>query len=84
MNGFFQGRLINRKVGFLDTIEKNNLQTGIKSKKKKKKKRQKVIFFQLFKRNGKHLDIRLSLEEAFSFPITTVPLSIATSDGKLR
>ena len=37
MNGFFQGRLINRKVGFLDTIEKNNLQTGIKSKKKKKK-----------------------------------------------
>ena len=42
MNGFFQGRLINRKVGFLDTIEKNNLQTGIKSK---KKKRQKVIFF---------------------------------------
>ena len=43
MNGFFQGRLINRKVGFLDTIEKNNLQTGIKSK--KKKKRQKVIFF---------------------------------------
>ena len=45
MNGFFQGGLINRKVGFLDTIEKNNLQTGIKSKKKKKKKRQKVIFF---------------------------------------
>ena len=43
MNGFFQGGLINRKVGFLDTIEKNNLQTGIKSK--KKKKRQKVIFF---------------------------------------
>ena len=38
MNGFFQGRLINRKVGFLDTIEKNNLQTGIKSKKKKKAK----------------------------------------------
>ena len=73
MNGFFQGRLINRKVGFLDTIEKNNLQTGIKSK--KKKKRQKVILPKLFKRNGKHLDIRLSLEEAFSFPITTVPLS---------
>ena len=43
MNGFYQGRLINRKVGFLDTIEKNNLQTGIKSK--KKKKRQKVFFF---------------------------------------
>ena len=38
MNGFFHGRLINRKVGFLDTIEKNNLQTGIKSKKKKKGK----------------------------------------------
>ena len=39
MNGFFQGHLINRKVGFLDTIEKNNLQTGIKSKKKKKGKK---------------------------------------------
>ena len=38
MNGFFQGRLINRKVGFLDAIEKNNLKTGIKSKKKKKGK----------------------------------------------
>ena len=36
LNGFFQGRLINRKVGFLDAIEKNNLKTGIKSKKKKK------------------------------------------------
>ena len=45
MNGFFQGRLINRKVGFLDTIEKNNLQTGIKSKKKKKKKKRKNLIF---------------------------------------
>ena len=37
----------------------------------------KVILFQLFQRIAKHLDISLSLEEAFPFPITAVPISIA-------
>ena len=43
---------------------------------------QKVKLSQLFKRIAKHLNLSLSLEEAFPFPITTVPLSIATSDEK--
>ena len=52
LNGFFQERLINGKVGFLDTVKKNNLKTNIKSEKS-----QKVKLVQLFKRIAKHLDI---------------------------
>ena len=36
LNEFIQERLINGKVGFLDTIKKSNLKTGIKSEKKSK------------------------------------------------
>ena len=34
---FIHERLINGKVGFLDTIKKGNLKTGIKSKKVRRK-----------------------------------------------
>ena len=64
-------RLINGKVGFLDTIKKKTIKTkktGIRLQKS-----QKVKLFQLFKRIAKDLDIFLSLEEAFPFPITILP-----------
>ena len=64
-------RLINGKVGFLDTIKKKTIKTkktGIRLQKS-----QKVKLFQLFKRIAKDLDIFLSLEEAFPFPITVLP-----------
>ena len=38
LNGLFQKRLIDGKVGFLDTIKKNNVKTGINSEKKSKSK----------------------------------------------
>ena len=38
LNQFIQERLINGKVGFLDTIKKSNLKTGIKSEKTQKMK----------------------------------------------
>ena len=38
LNEFIQERLINGKVGFLDTIKKSNLKTGIKSEKTQKMK----------------------------------------------
>ena len=37
MNEFIQGRLINGKVGFLDTIKKRQYQNGIEIRKKVKK-----------------------------------------------
>ena len=68
LNEFIQERLINRKVGFLN--KKNNFKTGIKLEKKSK--------------NCFNINISLNLEEAFPFSITTVPLSIAIPDKKLR
>ena len=38
LNGLFQKRLIDGKVGFLDTIKKNNVKTGINLEKKSKSK----------------------------------------------
>ena len=55
VNEFFQERLINWKVVFLDTIKKNKLKTGIKSEKS-----QKVKLFQLFKWTAKDLDLLLT------------------------
>ena len=80
LNEFIQERLINGKLGFLDTIKKNNVKTGIKSEKKSKNKIVSTLQddYQAF---GLIVDISLNLEEAFPFPITTVPLSIG---GKLR
>ena len=84
MNGVFQEHLINGKVAFLDKIKKKNLKSGISRLELNQQKSQKVKLFQLFKRIARHLDILLSLEEAFLFHITIVPLSIATPDGNLK
>ena len=84
MNGVFQEHLINGKVAFLDKIKKKNLKTRISRLELNQQKSQKVKLFQLFKRIARHLDILLSLKEAFLFHITIVPLSIATPDGNLK
>ena len=78
---FIQGRLINSKFGLLNTTNKNNLKTGIKSEKSRKNKiistlQEACQAFELT------VDISLSLAEAFSFPITTVPLSIVVEVRK--
>ena len=83
MNGFFQARLIYRKVKILDKMKKNNLKTGSKSEKKSKSKIVSTLqedcqafglyFWHILKPWG-----------SFPFPITTAPLSFATPDGNLR
>ena len=83
LNEFIQERLIDGKVGFFNPIKKKNLKNGIKSGKKSKNKIVSTVLedcqaFRLI------VDKSLSLQEAFSFLITTVPLSIAFPDGKLR
>ena len=83
LNEFIQERLTDGKVGFFNPIKKNNLKTEIKSGKKSKNKIVSTLQedCQAF---GLIVDKSLSLGEAFQFPITTVPLSIAFPDGKLR
>ena len=78
LNGFFQARLIYRKVKILDKMKKNNLKTGSKSEKKSKSKIVSTLQedCQAF---GLIFDIYSSLEEAFHFL-----LSFATPDGNLR
>ena len=83
LNKFIHERLFNGKVELLDAIKKNNLKTGIRSGKKSKNKIASILQEDC-QEFGLTVDISVSLEEAFSFPITTVPLSIATPDGKLR
>ena len=75
LNEFIQECLI--KVGFLDTIKKNEIKTGIKSE----KKCQKIEDFQSLEFTA---DISLNLEEPSLFLITTALLSTATPDGMLR
>ena len=67
LNGVFQEHLINGKVGFLDKIKRKNLKTGISRLELNQKNSQKVKLFQLFMRIARHLDILLSLEEAFLY-----------------
>ena len=66
LNGFFQARLIYRKVKILDKMKKNNLKTGSKSEKKSKSKIVSTLQedCQAF---GLIFDIYSSLEEAFHF-----------------
>ena len=55
LNEFIQGRLINWQAGFLNTIRKNILKSGIKLEKS-----QKLKLLQLFKRFVKHLNLPLT------------------------
>ena len=76
-------RKIDGKVEFFNPVEKNNLKTEIKSGQKTKNKIASTLQedCHVF---GLITDKSLSLKQDFSFPITTVPLSISLSDGALR
>ena len=78
---FVQEHLIDGKFGFFHPINENNLKTGIKSGKKSKNEVVSAL------QEGCQVFIvekSLSLDEAFSFSLTTVLLSITFPDGKLR
>ena len=76
-------RKIDGKVDFFNPVEKNNLKSGIKSGQKTKNKITSTLQEDCHA-FGLITDKSLSLKEVFSFRITTVPLSIALSDGALR
>ena len=82
LNEFIQGRLINWQAGFLNTIKKNIPKTGIKLE-----KRSKIKIVSTLQEDCQALelnvDISLSLEEAFPYPLIPVTLSFTTPDGKL-
>ena len=69
-------------VKFYTPIMKNKLNTGIK-KMKRSRKAEDILNkdCQIF---GAIIAKALTLNEAFQYPITSVPLSIATLDGDLR
>ncbi len=79
---FVQDRLISGEKSFFDPIPRKRLSTGIKKKQKTKAsieilKEDKQAF-------GLMVSKSVSMEEAFNFPITSVPLSIDTTEYSLR
>ena len=78
---FIKERLVDGSKSFFEPIHQNNLKTGIKKKKKKQPatevlKEEKQAF-------GVLVGKAISNKEAFSYPLTSLPLSIATCEGKL-
>ena len=79
---FMKNRLVDGKESFFSPIKKLKLQTGIEKPKKTPKavsilKEDRQAF-------GLLVSKAASIEEAFAFPITTIPLSLTTPDGALR
>ena len=79
---FVKERLVDGTESFFDPIKKNSLNLGISKKKKKLKaveilKEDKQAF-------GLMVAKSVTMEEAFKYPITSVPLSIATTECTLR
>ena len=79
---FIEERLVKGKVSFFSPIKKNKLQTGIKKKKKTPKAVE--VLKEDCQAFGTIVSKSLTLEEAFQYPITSVPLSVASPDGHLR
>ena len=81
-NKFVQERLIDGSKGFFDSILRTKLNTGIE----KAKKLPKAV--EILKEDRQAFGIiiakSLSMDEAFKYPITTVPLSLATIEFSLR
>ena len=81
-SSFVNERLVKGEKSFFDPIKRTNLKTGIV----KKKKSPKAI--EVLKEDCQAFGIIIakciSMEEAFKYPITTFPLSIATTEGMLR
>ena len=78
---FINDRLIKGTVKFYNPIKKNKSNTGIK-KMKRSHKAEDILKedCQVF---GTIITKALTLDEAFQYPITTVPLSIATLDVEI-
>ena len=79
---FIADRLIKGKVTFYAPIKKNNLKTGIKKIKKSRKAED--VLKEDCQAFGTIIAKALTIEEAFHYPITSIPLSIATLEGDLR
>ena len=78
---FVEDRLINESKSFFDTITKNKINTGIEKKKTRSKKVD--ILLEEKQAFGVMVSKCNSKEEAFSCPMTSLPLSIANPDGFL-
>ena len=80
---FIKNRLHYQNEDLFSPIKRCNLDTGIKKKKKTTPAAMTVLKedFQAF---GFTISKAINIEEAFSYPITSVPFSIATRGGKLR
>ena len=79
---FIKERLVSGKQSIFDPIKKQKLLTGMEKKKKVAKalsilKEDRQAF-------GLLVAKAVSIEEAFQFPVTTLPLSLATPEGQLR
>ena len=79
---FMKNRLVDGKESLFSPIKKLKLRTGIE----KPKKTPKAVSILKEDRQAFGLLVgkAASMVEAFSFPITTIPLSLATPDGALR
>ncbi len=79
---FVKERLVSGNQSIFDAIKKQKLLTGME----KKKKVAKAISILKEDRQAFGLLIAkaVSIEEAFQFPITTLPLALATPEGQLR
>ena len=80
---FMKDCLINGSINFFASIKRSNLDTGIKKKKKSNPPAMNVL-----KEDCQAFEViaskSVNIENAFNYPITSVPLAIATPDGKLR
>ncbi len=79
---FVEERLVKGTVDFYKPIRKNFLETGLK--KKSKVPRAITVLKQDRQSFGTLLSESLSLSEAFKYPLTPLPLSIATPEGNIR
>ena len=80
---FVNERLQSNVKGFFEPIKKVKLNNGLEKKKKATSKEVSLV-----KEDRQAFGIivakSVSLEDAFQYPITTVPLAVATPDAKLR
>ena len=79
---FIAQRLINNAVSYFAPIKRNNLKTGIK--KVKLTPKAVTVLKEDCQAFGLIISKAISLTEAFSYPITSLPLSVATPDSGLR
>ena len=79
---FVEERLVKGTVDYYKPIKKVSLATGLK--KKSKVPKAVTVLKQDRQAFGTLLSRSVSLSEAFKYPLTAVPLSIATPEGNIR